>query len=274
MNRICIWFICLQAGTINAQNPTSGALDKVPEFLFYRIKTLDHFFARFNNEDESLAKINSTDSVLQISRETMIASLFDITMLSDSTNYENGVRFIRLVDSLNTRLNYRNENWYAIVKCKAKLDGDEKVVSLTMRFAGDDSSGFRWLIVGVDSCFKESEPVKPEKIIPPTNHNVGFSELFRVINEEGETVESYLEVSKNQKNLLQFAELAKGGKIELVNVNSPTYHFLQIPGWSFTVDQFNRDSKNSGWLISSLIPLSEYESWLFKKEVLNISSID
>src|SRR5690606_15520083 len=54
----------------------------------------------------------------------------------------------------------------------------------------------------------------------------------------------------NQLDILTYA--IENGEIEMLSTSTPTFHFNQIPGWTFSVDLFNRNSNNSGWLISNL----------------------
>jgi hypothetical protein len=69
--------------------------------------------------------------------------------------------------------------------------------------------------------------------------------------------------------MIPFIQALEKGELEYVQVNKVTYHFLQVKGWAFTVQQFVRQDKNSGWLISKLTKADEgtkehYPQKLFK----------
>jgi len=42
-------------------------------------------------------------------------------------------------------------------------------------------------------------------------------------------------------------------------VNNVKFHFFQVPGWYFELVYFNRNDRNSGWLISNLLRVNEKE---------------
>jgi hypothetical protein len=46
-------------------------------------------------------------------------------------------------------------------------------------------------------------------------------------------------------------------RIKFVAVREIKYHYLQVHDWIFTVENFDRSTRNSGWLITSIRPAGE-----------------
>jgi hypothetical protein len=51
----------------------------------------------------------------------------------------------------------------------------------------------------------------------------------------------------------------KNGNLDFVAVNNVKFHIFQVPNWYFEVSYFNRNSVNSGWLISNVLRVNEKE---------------
>ncbi len=249
MKALLISITILTLGSVHGQLAPDSVFP-VPESLYYRVKQLDQFMERFNNEDDELRKSTPVGLSEVEQRSLMVAALFNSDWLMKQPNVELAKEFVNEVSTNDIFLQYSDEPWFALVKAKVKIDGKEKLLTLTMQYDGNPDQGFRWLIAGVRGDFIVSEDEGPETIIPPTNHNVDFMDMIRIVNQEPERIETY--TSHSELQITQFIELVKLGKIQVIHTYKPTYHFLQIPGWIFTVDLYNRDSNNSGWLISNL----------------------
>jgi hypothetical protein len=57
-------------------------------------------------------------------------------------------------------------------------------------------------------------------------------------------------------------------QIKFVAVKSICYHYLQVPDWIFTVEHFERETKNAGWLITSIRPVSPEEQLRYERKLL------
>jgi len=53
--------------------------------------------------------------------------------------------------------------------------------------------------------------------------------------------------------------------LKFKHIDSVKFHFLQIPHWYFELSYFNRNTANSGWLISNLKYVSPKE----KSQLIN-----
>lgn len=65
-----------------------------------------------------------------------------------------------------------------------------------------------------------------------------------------------------------FVNLVKAGKLQFDHTKTIKFHFFQVPNYVFTVERFDRDGTNSGWLINSLKPADEAEKTAQKSQLL------
>jgi hypothetical protein len=106
-----------------------------------------------------------------------------------------------------------------------------------------------------------------KRSLNPVSHATDFMGLNKALRDR-ENMQNYFSVDQNP-SMIPFIHALEKGDLEYVQVNKVTYHFLQVEGWAFTVQQFKRQDKNSGWLISKLVRADEsikenYHILLFK----------
>ena len=73
MKSFFCFFLCAVSGIATGQDQMTGMLDPVPEHLYYRVKQLDEFFTRFNNEDDNFSAEYLEGTTNYHSRSMMIA---------------------------------------------------------------------------------------------------------------------------------------------------------------------------------------------------------
>jgi hypothetical protein len=89
---------------------------------------------------------------------------------------------------------------------------------------------------------------------------MNINKVFR----DEENIDYYLENHYIPDQLALFVEEVKDGNLKFESVDNVKFHFFQVQNWYFEVTYFNRNEMNSGWLISSLLRVSESE----KKELI------
>ena len=67
---------------------------------------------------------------------------------------------------------------------------------------------------------------------------------------------------------LAFYNAVLNKHIKLLYVKDIKYHFLQVPGWLFEVEYFQRPLLNAGWLINSLRKANRSEKAAFHMQLL------
>ena len=99
--------------------------------------------------------------------------------------------------------------------------------------------------------------------IHPMSHELDFMNLHKIFREPG-NIDYYLESEYQPDMLALFVMETKNNNLTFVSVDQVKFHFFQVPGWYFEVSYFNRNSMNSGWLISNILRVNEKE----KKELM------
>ena len=245
------------------------------------VKQLDQFIKRFNNEEDILTGNEKTAEEItanrkdfkgfQLERKKILMSLFN---LGDSSLFNKTTReFVNFIgnDTDLITISYYDPDWYAAVNCTMNYKGKNFPVILTMKNEGSYKSGFKWIIESASPDFFKSTSSHKDstKSIGPMNHELGFMGLFNVFN-DAKNITEYTSKNFIPDNFSVFLFLVKSGEIKYVQVNSVKYHFLQLKNWIFTVEYFNRNDNNSGWLISSLFKVSDSEKMNYRKKNLSL----
>lgn len=241
-------------------------------------KVLDEFILRFNYNDtvylNTLMNKLKIDHNSKIDRLTFIQYQFDYcnsSLMNDSVLIN---KFIQTVCQNEILLDTKDENWYALLKCSFNIKQDDKVsnriipLNLVLQYIGNKEKGYKWIVVSVGgSIFKLEQ--KSNLIINPVNNDVNFLDLHKLCN--GENYMNLVENEYKYDNLSMFLFALKNKDISLKSINSIQYHFMQIDNYIFTVDYFNRNKCNEGWLISSLKEINNEEKVNYKNEILYIN---
>ena len=270
--KVAALFFILFPFNSNAQINNNNVFEDLPEHLLHQVKQLDQFIARFNsNENAQGININASQASAE-DREKILASLFDLEKLNQAAYKEKAVRFIKEVTGSNIKsLSFYDNNFFATIDCKVLYKNKNEQLMLTLVVEGNPSNGAQWVIKGARADFLEmsKQTATRNNIIPPTNHEVEFIALLEIFNEKRD-LNNYISGKSGTDQLDQLNTAIKNGHIKMLSTSTPTYHFLQIPGWLFTVDYFNRSSKNSGLLISKLERVGQPEIHKYKMEKLFI----
>lgn len=252
----------------------SGQVFSMHEENFaYKVKQIDEFFERFNDEGTLIKYyIFKNYDRMEVSREDLLKSLFDVK--SYYLQREDVVRFIeRVNDPQNpVTLSFYDEDWYAKVKCAVEYEGKERELFLLLRIQEEEDGASKWVVHQVYADFLNTpEGDNPDAFLNPISHATDFMGLSRAF-EDPENLRGYLTSGFQDDQLSKFAIEMKNNRIAFKQVENITYHFLQVDGWIFTVENFQRQEKNSGWLISRLVQANakekeEYRQHLLREEI-------
>jgi hypothetical protein len=252
-------FICEHPIYSQVFSNNEGAREK---HFIYEVKEIDEFFERFNDEKGSFLRnlYKARHANYTLDRRRLIRSLFNDENLSGDSVLIN--RFISDVTKKKkpVYLDFYGENWYAELTCKFKYNSSTIVIPVIMEIEVTQNSGSKWMIVAVGASTLKSktelaEMVKSKtktKFISPTSHGTNFVSLKRAF-EDKENLSSYFDVIYFRRSHMQeFYNAMLDNELEFLDVDKIKYHFLVADKWIFTVENFSRESLNSGWLINSL----------------------
>ncbi len=247
----------------------------------HEVDVLDEFISRFNNQDSLLfqayPKANRKRNFSE-SRGFLIKSLFDFS--SKNWHTEDVKTFMRTVSDTSSPvyLNFTDNNWYAELVCSITYKGKPEKANLILRFE-EKSNGSRWAIAGVKAPFlqhyRDSVPPIPTRIdetrgLNPASHGNDFISLYRAFDDAA-NIRSYLVHEQLTRDMQYFIRAFLKKQMTLVQIDRVTYHFLQVDGWIFTVNNYPHRKTNAGWLINQLMPANSALKQQYKTKILNIN---
>lgn len=243
----------------------------------YEVKQVDDFIDRFNGKDSTLFRLyyKKHNSEKQLTREQLIKSLFNGE--GKNWNYNDINAFISTVNNKDKPqfLNFFDNKWYAKLNCSVTWKGKPRTATLKLKVEKDENGGFKWIITGVNAkfllsllskgdnknyvSFKLPAPRDSTTSLDPSSNDTEFMNIDRVSSDKV-NISNYFYKSDTYKDQLPlFVTECLNGHLVIDQVNSIHYYFDQIKGWSFEIKQYNRRTKNSGWLISSLVKVNAGE---------------
>lgn len=227
------------------------------DFYQLRVKTPEEFIMRFNYEQTPDGKILKYNDSLKKNRFSLIHTLFDTDLLAkaqkNDTLANTIVDFIKetVLDSTQF-LTYYSKKWYAQVDCKILYKNKHKKLSLFLQTEINNRKEAKWVIIDCKSDLFSLIAKDSTQIIGPVNHNLNFMELLKMSKFYPKSVINYKSEGFGVDNLSIFYYLVYNSILKIEDIEEINFHFYQIPGYYFTVKNIQRDSSNSGWLITEI----------------------
>lgn len=261
---------------MHAQVIESNA-DREKMFAF-EVKHIDEFMERFNFEQNSLiiSYVKTNYPGIRIDKGSLVTNLFD-------RKNKNWIKpdvdsFLEQVTSKDhpVELDFYSNTWYAEALCRFIYKGKPTDVILVLRIKQVANGGAKWVITGAHARFLpvSGAPAnlladKPGfKFLNPMSHATNFMSLSTALSDKSH-IRDYLDSGFfDYSASMAFLQALLQDQLEYNYVKQITYHFLQVDGWIFTVNNFKRKSVNSGWLISSLRRATDKEKIAYKNLLL------
>lgn len=221
----------------------------------FKVKQIDDFINRFNNQISYQQNKQSLSFQL---REEEYRRL--LQNMLEGPEGEMADQFISKVIEFNQsdKLSFLDSGWYAETEIQVGYEGMTLFVPMVLSIVKDSSVGHKWAIsaIGLPKTKIWTLGFNEEKFINPANHSLRFSDFEYLIDGEGDftnLLSSDLEI--DQRSIFLF--FAASGKFDSITTTGIRYHFLQFPNYVFVVDNFDRESPKSGWLISEIFEADE-----------------
>ncbi len=246
--------------------------DEVTANFAYQVKQIDEFIERFNNKDKTLIKqyIKKLDTTARFKRENLIKSLFNAS--DTSWRKEEILQFISQVNDTTkpAYLSFFDDHWYAEVNCAAAYKGKPTIITLILKIQREQNGMSKWVAVSAIADFLRL-PVRKDTTtgLNPLSHATDFMNIDLLATDK-KNIRNYLPNHYRDDVLSVFLYESQHNQLLIKQVNKITYHFMQIDGWIFTVNRFSRQTRNSGWLVSRLIPVTAEVKQKYAKEKLNL----
>jgi hypothetical protein len=247
---------------------------KREENFIARVKQIDEFFERFDDKPTSFlrAAYKRLHIPYKISRPDLMKSLFnhgskswDMTDINDFVN-----------NGLAVKMNLKDDNWFAEAVGKFNNHGQMVNIPVILKTITNNKGGVKWIITGVQpggfvketSLLPVTPPQNARSCISPTNHNNDFCELIVAFRDKKNLSAYFDNGFFRRPHANAFFQAVLSEKLQLVSLKCVKYYFLQVNNYVFTVEWFERPTKNSGWLINTLQPASPFDKETFKKTLL------
>jgi hypothetical protein len=253
------------------------------ENFAWQVKQIDEFMDRFNNADYTPIRqhVKNQYKINDVNRTDVLRSLFNLE--KKDWNKPDIVRFLNEVsDSLPPPyLDFYDHDWYAELRCQGLLHGKKVFFTLVLSIELDETTGgSRWIINSVAAdflpkasderlAFAVDESYDVTKTLQPTSFGTDFMNLVDALKDTAH-LESYVVREAVDQPLTAFLNQLYRRQLTFRQVDHIVYHFLQVEGWVFQVQDFHRATTNSGWLINALRPLAEPEKLRYRKNVLHL----
>lgn len=238
----------------------------------YQVKQIDEFIERFNNQDNTLIKryAERLDTAVRFRRENLIKSLFNAS--GPDWNREDIVRFIAQANDTAkpVYLDFFNNHWYAEVNCAVLYRGKPNKLTLILKIQREENGASKWVAVSAMADYLRL-PVRKDTTtgLNPLSHATDFMNMDLLATDK-KNIRNYLPDGHYNDVLSVFLYESQNNRLTISQVNRITYHFMQVGGWVFTVGRFNRQTRNSGWLINRLLPMDAEAKRKYALEKLNL----
>jgi len=234
---------------------TSDVNLQTPKEYYLQVKQFSEFLNRFNYKTDWKGNLITEEFSKKVPRNSYILSLINqedqrITNPNDSSYRVICSEFIAFITNPEKP---KEINLYSgQVKAEALVNticfGKAAQVKVEMIPDVLYDRSARWVINGVESSlFAANTDSIRKHFIAPNSHETNFINLKK-LNESD--IDIYY-LSTPIANTMIFIKGIEQKKIQIQNIEKVTYQ-ITYPGWLITVDEFTRNSNNSGWLISDI----------------------
>ncbi|HSW68148.1 MAG TPA: hypothetical protein VLH16_06185 [Bacteroidales bacterium] len=232
--------------------------------LYAHTKQVNQFFRRFNGEENIRGqRFRENDELFrdQNLRIRYLSGLFDL----ENPLLPPGLRREFIADVTNPEkpnfLDFHGKGWMAEVNTRFNFMGNEQSLTLFLKLE-QEHLGHKWVMTNVffepfNKLFVEPGDGKM-RFLHPLSHELDFMNLIRVFRDRGHLTE-YAPREYKPDFLSIFLYEVKRGNLNFITVTNVKFHFFQVSGWYFELSEIRRRGPNAGWLITSLVRITDEE---------------
>lgn len=265
------YFLCLALVSLffvaNAQKVITNDLNA--ELYDSRIKLVDEFFDRFNGK-EGHPDISRKDKDY---RKKNLMFVFNGRMFKskEDAKFKELQNFINTVIEKNISINYSDTTWFAKAVCHGKLKGKEVDFTLYLNVEHRKEDMYKWVIAKAEGdVFKLKPSLKSEKImLMPDDHETNFMSLHRITTEKDDLISCYMQKDYPLDETSVFLSDVYNGLLDIDYVKDLQFIFYQVPNYVFRIKFIERETNNTGWLITDFDKVSEDEKEYFLDYLYN-----
>ena len=244
----------------NAQELVAPVNNNEAIFLA-RIKQFNEFLDRFNYKTDFYGNPINQEFMSKMPRDKMINAMFDLkdkridpSSKEYSKEYADLInKFIADIADKDFLIGKYSPNIIAEARSKVVFKGSAQEISIFLAQEDAGNNKIKWVILDVKG--QPFDFLKTDttliRFIPPASNETDFQNLKRALDDVN-YLGYYADKNYTPDYLTLFFYLINTGAMKFDLVSEITYHIIDIPGWSISVKEFNRNDLNSGWLISNL----------------------
>jgi hypothetical protein len=233
--------------------------------LYAQTKQVNQFFRRFNGEENVKGeRYYPRDKEYRTTRlrKKYLDMLFDDEnkYITEKLRTDFTGRVLDKDDPI--ILDFHGGDWFAEVTTKFTYYGIERYLTMFLELE-DDTIGSKWVITNVyfepfSNIFIDQDSLRQigQKFLHPMSHELDFMNLVRAFQDRN-SIENYLAWKYEPDYLSLFIYEVKRGNLQFSAIINVKFHFFQVDDWYFELSNFNRKGYNKGWLISTLMKISE-----------------
>ena len=267
MKVILFFIVSVFVLNINSEAQVVVNTDYDTELFKSRVKLVEGFMRRFNCS-EILHTIDTTKSAYKAKN---ILSLFDAQMFGthgeNDSLYKAAQSFAATVLETKTTINYSDSAWVAVATCYGKMKGKPVDFVLVLNVEKYADNSYKWVIAQAQGDIFKLKPSAESSdiLITPLAHEVNFMELGRITTQKDDWILNYSQSQYKLDETAVFYSYVYDGLLDIEYVKDLQFMFFQLPGWVFTIRDFDRQTMNAGWLITSFSKMDNSD----KKKLLD-----
>lgn len=224
-----------------------------------RIGLVDEFMKRFNGETLHPNISKKTKD----SRKKNLQLLFNLAQYKSKQDPS----FIKATDMVETiikdsvTIHFNDKEWAAIAHCSGIIDGEKTTFNVYLTVQQRKADMYKWVISKVEGkCFKTYPRDTSDKImLSPDDHETNFISLSRMTQEQPDNIKMFISKEHEYDETSVFMYLVRTKRLKINYVENLEFMFMQIPGYAFHIQYYERESGNSGWLISKFYHYTDIE---------------
>jgi hypothetical protein len=235
----------------------SALTAETPDQYYLQVKQFNEFIDRFNYVSDWKGNRITGDFESKVPRVQYLAYLFNEEDARQQNQADSSYRKLcnqflhEVVDSASPQF-ISLFSGQVTAKALVNFNYNGKTQNGTVYFLPEvlpDRSA-KWVISKVETnCFKPMADSLQKYFIAPNSHETSFINLKRIENLSN-PIYFYPSTVTTDTSLLFMTEVA-ANRLTINNFEKVVY-LITFPNWVITVEEFNRTSSNSGWLISDV----------------------
>lgn len=242
-------------------NLTGAFLDK--HKYNARVAFVSEFIDRFNTKELN----QNIDTTMLNYKVVNTLMLFDKSKFSSEADEDfiAAKEFAETVISDSLKVDYYDKDWIAIATCHGKLMNKDIDFTMYLTVENRRDDLFKWSVNRIEGAYFKLTPSKINDglMIYPDDHETKFMSLRNMTVNQPDCIMNFMQKDYKVDETSVFLTYVYNGLLKIEYVESLQFMFLQIPNYGFTIDYFERDDYNSGWLINSLFKISDAEKEKF-----------